>query len=64
MINELKPCPFCGSDAQLDYLGYRDKTKNHAVIRCKRCGAQIIRSVSIDRLSEAINAWNRRATND
>lgn len=66
MIDKLKPCPFCGGDAEEKYV--RRKTKyrlftfpdiTHFVyIKCKVCGA----NTSIKETREnAIEAWNRRA---
>lgn len=49
---ELETCPFCGGLAQLDLLGY---------VVCTGCNAH-----SNIRLSQeaAIEAWNRRASNN
>ena len=53
---ELKPCPFCGSEA-----AFLSET---ATIKCKKCGgAFIVTNPLISRL-EAVNAWNRRADNE
>jgi Lar family restriction alleviation protein len=74
MNKELKPCPFCGGEATLyDYeesrdiydketLGYVDTeyfTKYG--VDCEFCGC-----IVADRNSEteAIEAWNRRATDE
>ncbi len=66
MSEELKPCPFCGSDATMAY-------RSMAVISCTECPA----SVTVDihpgiftsweaqerrEKSRAIQAWNRRIT--
>lgn len=56
MINELKPCPFCGGEAELiehTYGAYKDAT-----VACKQCG---IRSTLFSNDLEAVMFWNRRA---
>ena len=53
----LKPCPFCGSTE----LGvYFDKRVEASVVSCRDCGGNIQRETK----KEAVEAWNRRATND
>lgn len=59
---ELKPCPFCGGKAVLehDYDG-----RGYSYIRCCGCFIKGNRfSVKFDKASddEAIEAWNRRAS--
>lgn len=49
---QLKPCPFCGGDAQIEGAG-----KANAHIKCLLCGAETECYNGIDR---AITAWNRR----
>jgi Lar family restriction alleviation protein len=53
--NELKPCPFCGSRAQLNEYYGREST--HFIARCVSCEAQIY---GTDK-RKTIEAWNRRA---
>ncbi len=66
MPNELKPCPFCGSDKILRVLTHTD-----CVISCNECNAQISRFIWIGKCDtlkeademfgqEANKAWNRR----
>ena len=50
MQYQLKPCPFCGSTAAIDWRG--------PSIRCTSCSAW--RSES-DGLEETVRQWNRRA---
>ena len=53
---ELKPCPFCGGNA--------DFISESTTIKCKRCGgAFIVTNPLISRL-EVVQAWNRRATDE
>lgn len=59
MPSELKPCPFCGGEAEL-VMGYLyGKVRSHTVF-CKKCGCEIKEYVSS---TGARNAWNRRANN-
>jgi len=58
---DLKPCPFCGCDAQLDHdqVGFNLYSK----VRCVNCHCStkkfgISTKVSSDEL--AIEAWNKR----
>ena len=53
---ELKPCPFCGSEAKVKYILGRE------AIACQGCNAEMVSSYSpIDVLVEM---WNRRTNND
>lgn len=70
MTNELKPCPFCGGEAELfeseesddvydpDTLGFLDTyyVTVHCVI-CRSCGIEGIYNSQ----DKAIEAWNTRA---
>ena len=69
MPNELKPCPFCGSDKILRVL-----THTECVISCNECEAQISRGLFCGKCNtlneademfgkETNDAWNRRADN-
>ena len=57
MSEELKPCPFCGSD-DVDLQCYEDDGF-HVV--CGKCGGNM---PGWDDPDEAIEAWNRRAGNE
>ena len=58
MPKELKPCPFCGSNAIIKH----DDSCGYTVI-CYKCNAKSDRCLSRDL---AVKAWNRRMqiTND
>lgn len=67
-MTELKPCPFCGGDAEKRYIK-RNKlfaymrfpyNTRYVYVCCKVCGATSIVCVSVE---NAIEAWNRRADN-
>lgn len=51
-MEELKPCPFCGSEAK-----FTEPYKNIYVVSCPNCG---VGSAIFSNLGEAIEAWNRR----
>ena len=54
-MNELKPCPFCGGEAQ-----YIDEVElNYCYVFCKNCFAQTGQYV-LDAEDKAITAWNKR----
>lgn len=54
MTEELKPCPFCGSNLiKLENMGWPS-------VYCIKCGAKVAdRSYAL-----AIKKWNRRQTNE
>ena len=49
---KLKPCPFCGAEAQHDYY-----PKSGCIAYCTWCGAEMRGFASPE---EAAEAWNRR----
>ena len=54
-MEDLKPCPFCGSEAKL-------VNKNEFwIVDCAECFAS---SRWCDSKKEAIDAWNRRTDNE
>lgn len=76
-MNELKSCPFCGSEVELEKIplwygngrGYKDYYEFK--IRCKKCGCRVDQpgNDSVYRSEEeakknAIEAWNRRTKDD
>jgi Lar family restriction alleviation protein len=65
MTNEaLKPCPFCGGEAELIIHGNNFTKKRKAEIKCKKCHVSIIvGAIRFDVdwcVKEAIAAWNKR----
>ena len=61
-IKELKPCPFCGNEADIENhneKGYRQDNWEEWTIACCHCGATPIGDW-LD-LPKAITAWNTRA---
>lgn len=59
-MNELKKCPFCGSEAIVIDLGMYEVSRHK--VECKKCKAQTTSHIGRD--SEAIAAWNRRANSE
>ena len=60
MSEKLKPCPFCGGDAELSDFETISK------VICKKCGAEsrlIASSSKYCSDEKAIEAWNRRFEN-
>ena len=67
---ELKPCPFCGGEAEYDYCISRKKCITLTKVRCKTCNAgtkvfpcEDEHGNSFESYAEhsAADAWNRRA---
>ena len=57
MTNELKPCPFCGGDADLWHNEYTNA--------CYIAGCSYCRMFAMsDYEDEAIAAWNRRTDDE
>ena len=56
MIEELKPCPFCGGEAILVHLN-----EVNEYVECVDCNAE---SALYDRRIQAIEAWNSRVEDD
>ena len=64
---KLKPCPFCGGEAEIISDVYGIMCKGFALVTCKDCGAKSDKSEeSIDYCAKQVVAdkWNRRANNE
>lgn len=59
MINELKPCPFCGEEAKIIKMTFGGVS--YQVI-CVRCSANLDKRFAYE--DEAIEAWNRRVKDE
>lgn len=57
MAEQLKPCPFCGSNEIQLYI-CPSEVKTEYVVYCLGCGAS---SMYADKEKDAVFAWNRRA---
>lgn len=60
-MNELKPCPFCGYEAEISIGRFDGKATSY--VMCKKCAARgefffVSRKYASD--DRAIKAWNRR----
>ena len=58
---ELKPCPFCGSKAEIECKRYI----NTWIVQCSNqsCPASYMIGMDYDTEAEAIDVWNRRSEN-
>ncbi len=62
MTEELKPCPFCGSNKIT--IGYLEQPARYFITSCLNCGAhgpKIERHMASDEYTESMIQWNRRA---
>lgn len=66
MNKELKPCPFCGGEAETEGQINQTNQNLRVIVFCKECGAQMYRygTIAVAESVEmnAIKAWNRRAS--
>lgn len=66
MTNELKPCPFCGGEAEFYPAACIEQGWYIATVQCVSCAAQVCSKHGLDRTEQeanesAIEAWNTRA---
>lgn len=61
MTNELKPCPFCGGEAEAEHYESDDFYGGYLIF-CTKCGAQITpcNASGYDARKIAIESWNTR----
>lgn len=65
-MTELKPCPFCGGEAEFYPAACIEKGWYIATVQCVSCAAQVCSKPGLDRAEQeanesAIQAWNTRA---
>ena len=56
-MTELKPCPFCGGEAEVFDYWNEGKKKNRWVVMCKNCKGGL---GELDTKEEAFEKWNNR----
>ena len=64
MFQELKPCPFCGGEAELNHE-FMPIEKSY--VRCRKCdinGQAFGKAFGYASDDKAIEAWNRRVEDD
>ena len=67
-MERLKPCPFCGGEAEKRYIKRKKLfafmrfpyNTHYVYVKCKTCGVMSRVCVTIE---NAIEAWNRRTDN-
>jgi Lar family restriction alleviation protein len=60
--NKLKPCPFCGGDAEV-HITEKSEPAHYCEIVCTSCGARTARHLDY-LINVATYEWNRRKTNE
>ena len=58
---ELKPCPFCGGEADCNNAGFMKAGMPMWAVECLGCGAV---TDFFETEEDAARAWNRRMTNE
>lgn len=66
---ELKPCPFCGGEAEVILTGNSIAGYRRVEVRCDTCGMgrtyRIVKGTSSDTIRcQVAKKWNRRADDD
>jgi Lar family restriction alleviation protein len=56
MVDDLKPCPFCGKDDQIVMQNVDPETSDGVYIGCGRCGF----SFNVRSADQARDDWNQR----
>lgn len=65
MDEKLKPCPFCGGEAEISKEQFDDKDTSY--VMCKKCAARgefFFVSAKYASNEKAVKAWNRRTSDD
>ena len=68
MSDKLKPCPFCGGEAELKLIGNNHTDRRYATINCKTFGCTVSMRVGaitndVDWCVDKVTAkWNTRIT--
>lgn len=73
MSEEIKPCPFCGGDAEADlargFVNWKGNPCNAVAIYCQNCSVEVSMCygdyphLTLEEIySECLKIWNRRAT--
>lgn len=57
---ELKPCPFCGGEADCNNSGFVKNGRHMWAVECLQCG---VVTEFFNEEAEAVEAWNRRFDN-
>ena len=61
MSEQIKPCPFCGSNECEAFSQDEDDCPYmSAIVRCFSCDAQSAQQVGPGKIQRAIAAWNKR----
>ena len=61
---ELKPCPFCGGNAEIISFQTFAWCDNTYVVRCANPACEVEHKARSWDKKEAIEAWNRRVENE
>lgn len=59
-MSELKPCPFCGGEAEVKRYYHPFSRRSRVTVKCMICRCN---SGEWGRVDKAIEAWNRRVDN-
>lgn len=65
-MTKLKPCPFCGGEAEMKHVNSRGR-KISSKVCCRECGIEgktYLVDVSYSSDEKATEAWNRRVSDD
>ena len=65
-MTELKPCPFCGGEAEFYPAACIEQGWYIATVQCVSCAAQVCSKPGLDRAEQeanesAVKSWNTRA---